>query len=584
MKETSENPLRGPRPALTLALLLAAACVMLVGGAWLARRTVDRRIPADRGLLRESAASLQAELSRLDQLYLGHLQRFALMLESGAAMDRIRDAAAGVQGIAQFSILARKGNRLPAVKVPGIGTPPPEPEWTTAGKRPTSQFAFPVPVELVFGDDEHAPLPEAPEGWLGRPGDLWRGWWRRLDPQRAAVFMVRSSEVRTAVEHRLSELLPAVWAPVRAAGGLDRMEGPDARRLAGITDAPAHPPDFIVPLASRLGNWQIVSWDRWNSHTEFDFLTLAIACTLAVGLAMLGWMVAGAQRRALREVTARVSFVNRVSHELGAPLTNLGLYLELARDALAGDDKVESDRRLAVAMEETGRLSRLAGNVLTFARSERSSLDLHPGPCRPAEIAARVLEQFAPAFARRGITVEAFLDAETEAFLDADALAQITANFLSNVEKYAAGGGWMRMDLTAGEDGLRLAVQDRGPGIPASEAERVFLPFERLDSRLTEGVSGTGLGLAIARDLAERMGGSVTLERAEGGGCLFVLTVGQKTSNSKFQPSEKPQAPDTGVPAAGAVIGCLMLGLSLTFASLKFEVPSSSRMRGHQYY
>jgi signal transduction histidine kinase len=439
-----------------------------------------------------------------------------------------------------------------------------------------------VPVEPVFGDDEHAPLPDAVEGWLGRPGDLWRGWWRRLDAQRAAVFMIRGSEVRTAVERRLSELLPAVWAPVRAAGGLDRMEGPDARRLAGITEAPAHPPDFVVPLASRLGNWQIVSWDRWSSRTEFDFLTLAIACTLAVGLAMLGWIVAGAQRRALRDVTARVSFVNRVSHELGAPLTNLSLYLELARDALAGDDKTESDRRLAVAMEETGRLSRLAGNVLTFARSERRSLDLHSALCRPAEIAARVLEQFAPAFARRSIVVESFLDPEAEVSLDADALAQITANFLSNVEKYAAGGGWMRMDLTVSDDVLRLAVQDRGPGIPASEASRVFLPFERLDSSLTEGVSGTGLGLAIARDLAERMGGSVDLERAEGGGCLFVLTIGQKTPNSKLQASEKPQATNSGTAVTGATVAGLMLGASLMFAGLKFEVSSPAEEPGPQ--
>jgi len=306
---------------------------------------------------------------------------------------------------------------------------------------------------------------------------------------------------------------------------MDRVEGPGAKRLAGLTEAPDNSPDFVVPLASRLGNWQIVSWDRWETRTAFDFLTLAVAGTLAAGLALLGWVVAAAQRRALREVTARVSFVNRVSHELGAPLTNISLYLDLARDAVTAGDSAESARRLAVATEETGRLSRLVSNVLTFARNERGSLDLHPADCRPGEIVRGVLEQFAPALARSGISMETDLDDNACALLDPNALARIAANLVSNVEKYAASGGWMRVSLATVGGELVLRVVDRGPGIPASEAARIFLPFERLDSRLTEGVSGTGLGLAISRDLARRMGGEVTLDASEAGGCVFTLRV-----------------------------------------------------------
>ena len=564
MNPHPEIPLRGPRPALTLALLFAAAGVMLTGGAWLARRTVEQRIPADRALLRESAATLQTELARLDQVYHGHLHRIAQMIATGSSQDRVQEAAADVHGIALYNVLTRKGVRPGSVRIVAGAPLPPEPELISGSKKPVSPFTFPVPSQPVFGDDEHAPLPLASEGWLGKPGDTWLAWWGRLDPNRVAVLILRGSAVRAAANRQIGEMLPAVWAPVRAAGGLDRMEGPDSRKLAGAAVVPDHSPDFVIPLASRLGNWQIVSWDRWRSHVEFDFLTLTIASTLSVGLALLGWVVAGAQRRALREVTARVSFVNRVSHELGAPLTNIGLYLELARDALADGDKPESERRLAVAMEETGRLSRLVENVLTFARSERKSLDLHPLPCRPAEVVSRVLEQFAPALARRGIAVESPMNADAEALLDAGALAQVAANLISNVEKYAAAGGWMRVSLTVIENTLRLSVQDRGPGIPAGESARVFLPFERLDSRLTEGVSGTGLGLAISRDLAVRMGGSVELERPAEGGCLFVLSIPAETSNLDLLTSEsrsaeetaegKPQASSSSVPAIQTAI------------------------------
>jgi signal transduction histidine kinase len=524
MKPPPDHPLHGPRPGLTLALLLAAGTVILAGGAWLAQRTEERRIPADRALLRECGATLQGELSRLDQLFYAHLRQVSEVLATGTIGDRVQAEADKRHGIASVMLLPRHGPRVVYAKVSGPGAPPPDVELYENGRPPVSPFVLGIPRELIFGANDDAPLPVADQGWLGKPGDPWLLWWHRHDSQQAAAIVIRGAEVRAAIDRHLAALLPAVWAPVRAAGGMDSLEAPGGKMLAGLTNAPAGPADFVVPLASRLGDWQIASWDRRVTETVFHFPTLVISGTLAVGMALLGWIVAAAQRRALREVTARVSFVNRVSHELGAPLTNLRLYMELARDSLP-PEAAESSRRLAVAEEETGRLIRLVQNVLTFARGERGRLELAPAPCRPAEIVRGVLDQFAPALARRKITVETDLDDSASAEVDADALAQITANLISNVEKYAASGEWMRLSLAAADGELVLRVTDRGPGIPASEAARVFEPFERLDSRLTEGVTGTGLGLAIARDLAQRMGGGVELESPAGSGCVFTVRV-----------------------------------------------------------
>jgi signal transduction histidine kinase len=81
-------------------------------------------------------------------------------------------------------------------------------------------------------------------------------------------------------------------------------------------------------------------------------------------------------------------------------------------------------------------------------------------------------------------------------------------------------------------------VSDQGPGIPPEAAERIFRPFERLDSRINEGASGTGLGLAIARDLAITMGGTLRLLPSASGAC-FELRV-----------PAPPAAPLTSVSAA----------------------------------
>jgi signal transduction histidine kinase len=121
-----------------------------------------------------------------------------------------------------------------------------------------------------------------------------------------------------------------------------------------------------------------------------------------------------------------------------------------------------------------------------------------------------IVDQFAPSFARRRLVVQRLGDANVACLLDADALAQILANLLSNIEKYVSGGTVQIASALTGNE-LTITITDEGPGIPDREAERIFRPFERLDSRVNEGATGTGLGLAIARDLATSMGGSLCL-------------------------------------------------------------------------
>jgi signal transduction histidine kinase len=105
------------------------------------------------------------------------------------------------------------------------------------------------------------------------------------------------------------------------------------------------------------------------------------------------------------------------------------------------------------------------------------------------------------------------------------------------VEKYVP-GGVVEIAGVIDADTLAIVVRDQGPGIPPDAAERIFRPFERLDSRVNEGTSGTGLGLAIARDLAAAMGGTLRLVPSKRG-ASFELRV-----------PAPPAAPLTAVSAA----------------------------------
>lgn len=271
-----------------------------------------------------------------------------------------------------------------------------------------------------------------------------------------------------------------------------------------------------LPCAEPMRHW------HWEFMPGLGFVPSPSPWPYALGFAVIAALVttAGlsmffAYQRDVREAAQRVSFVNQVSHELKGPLTNIRLYVDLAREGAP----TESLGLLGVVEEETGRLSRMIHNVLTFAQQEKKTLDVHPVPGNLARTVSRAVQHWRPLLEKAGIRVELHSPEEVQALFDADAVEQILGNLLSNVEKYATGSD--KVVIIVNDDGS-VQVHDHGPGIDAKDMERVFDPFYRSRSDLTEGVSGTGLGLSIARALAEAQHGSLRLVTADSGASFLL--------------------------------------------------------------
>ena len=148
---------------------------------------------------------------------------------------------------------------------------------------------------------------------------------------------------------------------------------------------------------------------------------------------------------------------------------------------------------------ETGRLSRLINNVLSFARSERKQLQLNPKPLDLPPVLSSILTHWSPTLAKANIKIETDFASSPQVLANPDACEQILGNLLSNIEKYASSGQLARITTeTKGAD-LLIQISDQGPGIPSPAHKKIFTPFSRLDHSLTEGSSGTGIGLSIAR-------------------------------------------------------------------------------------
>ncbi len=510
-------------PTFTLVSLLAAAAIVFGSGWRLSMRSAEKRVPPDRVVLREFATKTQRELLRLEELFQADLRELAEeTAKSGDA--QVWNLCDSLYGVVQFSRLTGNADRDLHLTIHADQKAPlPIPVLAAGPSVPTRDGVIILPPE------DASPTGEAPSfGWFV-PSDS-RFWivWKRIDREKVDAFLINRSEIIARVDFYLHQWIEKPFAPVRAAKGLEMVETPQGGSLAGLVKAPdGRAPDMVLPLVCRFGDWQIVAWDRITTHPFYDPATLALTSTIAAILAMLAPLLFIQQRRAARLAEQRVSFVNRVSHELGTPLTNILLNLDLVEEDRA-ELTAATCRRLHLVREEARRLSRLVGNVLTFSRRERDRLILNPAGHVPDDIVDSVLQQFQPALKRRGIETQWKGAAKKNISIDSDAFAQIIGNLISNAEKYAANGKQLEIESRMENGELIVCVSDHGPGIPRSHAARIFEPFERVSSRVNEGSTGAGLGLSIARDLAQAMGGRLRLlDSAQGASFELCLPIGK---------------------------------------------------------
>jgi signal transduction histidine kinase len=234
-------------------------------------------------------------------------------------------------------------------------------------------------------------------------------------------------------------------------------------------------------------------------------------------------LTAGVQLRKERNLSRmRSDFVSRVSHELRTPLTQIRMFAEtLLLDRVRSDD--ERSRYLAIIDREARRLSQMVENVLRFSRAERGEVRLAPREHDLAPLVRELLDEFGPLAAGRGARLAALVPDGAIASVDDDALRQILLNLLDNAVKYGPAGQEIRVGATPVAAGVRVWVEDEGPGIPPADRERIWQRFFRLSSHKESTIAGTGIGLTVVRDLVSLHGGRSWVEPGERSGARFVV-------------------------------------------------------------
>jgi signal transduction histidine kinase len=204
------------------------------------------------------------------------------------------------------------------------------------------------------------------------------------------------------------------------------------------------------------------------------------------------------------------------SHELRSPLARIRMGL-----ALMGDDSSAQAHEIRRSLQELDQLidEILLASRLDAAQGEPEAMELLDLTGLAAEECARVDAELQAAPASDGTdtgTGSQGLMLRASPRL----LRRLLRNLLENAHRHGAGEVTLVLSLVEGEADIR--VNDRGPGVPPAQRERIFEPFYRLPGA-SEREGSVGLGLALVKSIAQRHGGRVHCEARPGGGASFVV-------------------------------------------------------------
>ena len=203
-----------------------------------------------------------------------------------------------------------------------------------------------------------------------------------------------------------------------------------------------------------------------------------------------------------RLAALKSDFVANVSHELKTPLASVRMFGEmLLSRRVASEDK----RReyLQIVVGEAERLTNLLDNVLDFARAERGKTAYDFAEGDVGEAVAGAVDSLRYRAEQLGVELQARVQ-PSRAVFDARAVELAVMNLLDNALKYAKGTQAVRVSVAPGSpsaaegrSGVRIRVEDQGPGIDPGEQERIFDRFVRGRGAYEQHVRGSGIGLAL---------------------------------------------------------------------------------------
>jgi signal transduction histidine kinase len=265
-----------------------------------------------------------------------------------------------------------------------------------------------------------------------------------------------------------------------------------------------------------------------------------ILCSVVAALAgLFATRRAFAKERALNE--QKSNFVSSVSHELRAPIASVRLMAESLERGNVTDPGKQREYFRFIG-QECRRLSALIANVLDFARIEQGRKQYELEPTDLGGLVEETVRLMQPYAAEREVRLKSEVRSpKSEVELDGRAIQQALVNLIDNAIIHSPAGETVTVALESGPtlnpqpSTLNISVTDHGPGIPATEIEKIFERFHRLGSELRRETQGVGIGLSIVKHIVEAHGARVLVESEIGKGSRFTIELPVKQTTNEHE-------------------------------------------------
>ena len=227
---------------------------------------------------------------------------------------------------------------------------------------------------------------------------------------------------------------------------------------------------------------------------------------------------------------AKTQFLANMSHELRTPLNATIGYSEAMLGGMAGEFSEPQRELLGHIQFNSRRLLSLINDILDLSKVESGSLQVYLSPMSPSKLITQTAESLRSLAQEKHIDLNVKLDDSTPEIVlgDYKKLEQILTNLLSNAIKFTD-RGQVTVSVSGDEQAetgfWKFSVQDTGVGMPSNAAEYIFDPFRQVDNSSTRKHKGTGLGLSITKKMIDHLGGTISVETAEGKGTCFTVSL-----------------------------------------------------------
>ena len=218
-------------------------------------------------------------------------------------------------------------------------------------------------------------------------------------------------------------------------------------------------------------------------------------------------------------------FLSVVSHELRTPLTPMKAQLQMVLAGYFGDVTEKQKNSLEMVLRNTTRQDRLIGNILDISKLEAGVMKYSMSKNSLNRIVENIVKMLKSQARDRNITLTLKEDTLPETIFDKDRISEVVENLIYNALKFTNFGGKVDVELSDNTDHANFKIKDNGIGIVKEDQERIFKPFEQVDSSASRQYEGSGIGLPICKGIITQHGGKLWVESELGKGTTFQFTM-----------------------------------------------------------